>query len=398
MPTGGARNIKILGAGPAGLYAAYRLKRLFPEANVSVIEQNMPDVTFGFGVVFSAQGLQFLADDDAELVRSISAGLESWEDIEIRVGGERIRIDGIGFTAISRVTLLRILNEKVREVGIIPTFGKSIADPSELGEADLIVAADGANSVLRSRYEAEFGTRVDMLTNWFAWFGASRPFDALTQTFKFTDHGPFNAHHYRFSPTHSTFLVETTADNFERCALASLPLEESRVLCERLFADDLDGAQLISNRSIWRQFPKITNVRWFHKNIVLVGDALRTAHYSIGSGTRLALEDVQALVGAIASTDGDIAAALPLYEERRRPVVQKLLDAASRSADWYEHFAENMNRPAWDFAMDYISRSGRVDPTRLASICPAFIREYERRKARRQPDAGTETGAHSSIP
>lgn len=398
MPTGGARNIKILGAGPAGLYAAYRLKRLLPEANVSVIEQNMPDVTFGFGVVFSAQGLQFLADDDAELVRSISAGLESWEDIEIRVGGERIRIDGIGFTAISRVTLLRILNEKVREVGIIPTFGKVIADPSELGEADLIVAADGANSVLRSRYEAEFGTRVEMLTNWFAWFGASRPFDALTQTFKFTDQGPFNAHHYRFSPSHSTFLVETTADTFERGALASLPLEESRALCERLFADDLDGAQLISNRSIWRQFPKITNARWFHKNIVLVGDALRTAHYSIGSGTRLALEDVQALVGAIASTQGDIAAALPVYEERRRPVVQKLLDAASRSADWYERFAENMKRPAWDFAMDYISRSGRVDPTRLASICPAFIGEYERRKESRQPDVGGESGAQPDVP
>ncbi|WP_426441453.1 FAD-dependent monooxygenase [Bradyrhizobium genosp. P] len=365
---------------------------------MSVIEQNMPDVTFGFGVVFSAQGLQFLADDDAELVRSISAGLESWEDIEIRVGGERIRIDGIGFTAISRVTLLRILNDKVGEVGIIPTFGKVIADPSELGEADLIVAADGANSVLRSRYEAEFGTRVEMLTNWFAWFGASRPFDALTQTFKFTDQGPFNAHHYRFSPSHSTFLVETTADNFQHRALASLSVEESRALCERLFADDLEGAQLISNRSIWRQFPKITNARWFHGNMVLVGDALRTAHYSIGSGTRLALEDVQALVGAISSTEGDIAAALPLYEQRRRPVVQKLLDAASRSADWYEHFAENMNRPAWDFAMDYISRSGRVDPTRLASICPAFIGEYERRKESRQPDVGAEAGAQPGVP
>jgi 2-polyprenyl-6-methoxyphenol hydroxylase-like FAD-dependent oxidoreductase len=239
-----------------------------------------------------------------------------------------------------------------------------------------------------------------MLTNWFAWFGASRPFDALTQTFKSTDQGPFNAHHYRFSPSHSTFLVETTSANFERLSLGSLPLEDSRALCERLFADELEGAQLISNRSIWRQFPKITNARWFHKNVVLVGDALRTAHYSIGSGTRLALEDVQALVGAIASTEGDIAAALPVYEERRRPVVQKLLDAASRSADWYEHFADNMNGPAWDFAMDYISRSGRVDPTRLASICPAFIGEYERRRQRQDPSVGARVGmgAQSSVP
>ncbi len=370
------RKVRILGAGPAGLYAAYRLKRLLPSADIAVVEQNPPEVTFGFGVVLSAQGLQFLADDDPDLVRAISSGLESWKDIEIRIAGERIRIDGIGFTAIGRVVLLRILNEKLREVGLAPAFGKTITDLSEFGDADLIVAADGANSLVRSKHQAEFGTKIEMLTNWFAWFGAARPFDALTQTFKMTDKGPFNAHHYRYSPSQSTFLVETTAANFERCGLAKLPVEESRGFCENLFADVLEGAELISNRSVWRQFPKITNARWSYNNIVLVGDALRTAHYSIGSGTRLALEDVQALVNAIASTEGDLPAALSLYEAQRRPVVQKLLDAAARSADWYETFDQNISLAPLEFAHEYISRSGRVDPDRLASASPNFARRY----------------------
>lgn len=376
MPKSHSPKIRILGAGPAGLYAAYRLKRLFPAADIRVVEQNPPDVTFGFGVVLSAQGLQFLADDDPGLVSAISGGLESWEDIEIRIHGERIRIDGIGFTAISRLLLLSILNDRVREVGVFPSFGKTVADLSELTDADLVVAADGANSIVRTSYASEFGTKVEMLTNWFAWFGASRPFDALTQTFKMTKSGPFNAHHYRYSPTQSTFLVETTAENFERQGMAKLSLDESRALCEHLFEDVLEGARLISNRSIWRQFPRITNERWSYKNMVLVGDALRTAHYSIGSGTRLALEDVQALVNAIASTDGDIPGALSLYEERRKPIVQKLLAAAARSADWYEHFEQNMKLQPWEFANEYMSRSGRVDPARLALTCPRFVKQY----------------------
>ncbi|MBR0706969.1 FAD-dependent monooxygenase [Bradyrhizobium liaoningense] len=368
--------VRILGAGPAGLYAAYRLKCLFPDADIVVVEQNPPDVTFGFGVVLSAQGLQFLADDDPELVKAISTGLESWQDIEIRLGGERIRIDGVGFTAIGRIDLLRILNEKVRAAGVVPAFGRAVADLSEFADADLVVAADGVNSIVRGKYAGEFGTKVEMLSNWFAWFGASRPFDALTQTFKMTEAGPFNAHHYRYSPTHSTFLVETTTENFERQGMSKLSEDQSRSFCESLFRDVLEGAQLISNRSIWRQFPKITNERWSYNNMVLVGDALRTAHYSIGSGTRLALEDVQALAEAIASTNGDIPEALRLYEERRKPIVQKLLAAAARSADWYEHFEQNMKLPPWEFANEYMSRSGRVDPARLASACPNFIKQY----------------------
>jgi 2-polyprenyl-6-methoxyphenol hydroxylase-like FAD-dependent oxidoreductase len=195
-----------------------------------------------------------------------------------------------------------------------------------------------------------------------------------------TKSGPFNAHHYRYSRTQSTFLVETTAANFERQGMARLSEEDSRALCQNLFANELEGAQLISNRSVWRQFPKVTNQRWHHGNIVLVGDALRTAHYSIGSGTRLALEDVQALVKAIAAADGDISEGLYLYEARRRPIVEKLVAAAARSADWYETFDRTMTLPPLEFAHEYMSRSGRIDPVRLASISPKFLARYAKWK------------------
>lgn len=368
--------IRILGAGPAGLYAGYRLKRLLPSSDIMIVEQNPQDVTFGFGVVLSAQGLQFLAGDDPELVQAISSGLEAWEDIEVRVGGDRVRIDGIGFTAIARLELLRILHAKVREVGLQPIYGKSLGDLSQFRNADLVIGADGVNSLVRNEHKEAFGTKVENLTNWFAWFGAARPFDALTQTFLETEEGPFNAHHYRYSKTHSTFLVETTADNFERLGLQKFSEEESRLFSQKLFTQVLEGANLLTNRSIWRQFPRITNERWSHKNMVLVGDALRTAHYSIGSGTRLALEDVQALIGAIAETNGDIPSALALYEERRKPIVNKLLSAAAQSAEWYEHFDQRMKLPPLEFAHEYISRSGRVNPDRLVLTCPQFAQDY----------------------
>jgi 2-polyprenyl-6-methoxyphenol hydroxylase-like FAD-dependent oxidoreductase len=368
--------IRILGAGPAGLYAGYRLKRLLPSSDIMIVEQNPQDVTFGFGVVLSAQGLQFLSGDDPDLVHAISSGLEAWDDIEVRIGGQRVRIDGIGFTAIARLELLRILHAKTQEVGLKTIYDKSLRDISEFSDADLIIAADGANSLVRRTHEQEFGTKVENLTNWFAWFGAARPYDALTQTVLATNNGPFNAHHYRFCKTHSTFLVETTADNYQRLGLQKMTEEESRVFCQGIFDDTLEGAELLTNRSIWRQFPKITNERWSHQNMVLVGDALRTAHYSIGSGTRLALEDVQALVGAIQDTDADIPSALQVYEERRKPIVAKLLTAAARSANWYESFDEKMNLAPLEFAHEYISRSGRVDPDKLASTCPNFVNSY----------------------
>ncbi|WP_439672405.1 Salicylate hydroxylase [Cupriavidus necator] len=369
--------INIIGGGPAGLYAAHLLKRERPDATVHVYEQNDAHTTFGFGVVFSDQALEFLRASDAETLDMINYGLETWRDIELRIHGQAIRIDGVGFTAIARLKLLEILRQRAESVGAVLINNRIITSLDELDAADLVIAADGVNSLVRRTHEQAFGTRIDYLDNRFAWFGATRSFDRLTQTFKKLPQGFFNAHHYRYSPSMSTFLVEVDASTFERIGFEHMSEEESRRYCQEVFAEELGGASLVVNRSLWRRFPKISNARWSVGNCVLVGDALRTAHFSIGSGTRLALEDVQALAQSVADHRDSVPDALASFEARRRPIVEKITAAANQSADWYDHFPQHMELPAWEFAMHYIGRSGRVDPERLRNMSPAFVDGYE---------------------
>jgi 2-polyprenyl-6-methoxyphenol hydroxylase-like FAD-dependent oxidoreductase len=373
--------VAILGAGPAGLYLAYLLKRR-PGIEVRVIEQNPPDATFGFGVVFSDRALEFLRDDDRETHSAIAPHLETWDDITVSHRGEKVRIEGVRFAAIGRLRLLRILQERACAAAVEPLYHRTVSSLDEIGEADLIVGADGVNSLVRATFAAQFRTTIDHLSNRFVWFGTTKRFETLTQTFRATPLGHFNAHHYRYSPDMSTFIVETDAATFSSVGFERMDAERSKATCEEVFAEELDGHRLVTNRSIWRQFPKVWNERWWHRNCVLVGDALRTAHFSIGSGTRLALEDVIALDRALQENGDDVTRALPAYEAARRPVVEKLVAAANASADWYEHFAEHMRLAPLDFAMSYITRSGRIHHERLRAVAPQLVAQYEAARAR----------------
>jgi 2-polyprenyl-6-methoxyphenol hydroxylase-like FAD-dependent oxidoreductase len=372
--------IAILGAGPAGLYLAYLIKRRRPDADITLVEQNPADATFGFGVVFSDRALEFLKDDDPETFAAIAPQMESWNDITLVHRNERIVIDGIGFAAIGRLKLLQLLQARVRSVGVEPQFGRAVTSLDEFGDTDLVVGADGVNSLVRRTFAEQFGASLVYLANRFAWFGTSQVYETLTQTFRHTPIGDFNAHHYRYAPGRSTFIVEVDEATFARAGFEKMEDMESRSLCEKVFADALEGRRLISNNSVWRRFPQVWNERWYHGKYVLIGDALRTAHFSIGSGTRLAMEDAIALDRAMAAHGDDIAAALPAFEAARRPVVDKIVTGAMASAAWYEQFTQYMELAPAEFAMSYIMRSGRMDIERLRKLSPRFVERYERER------------------
>jgi 2-polyprenyl-6-methoxyphenol hydroxylase-like FAD-dependent oxidoreductase len=371
--------IAILGAGPAGLYLGFLIKRRQPDADVTVIEQNPADATFGFGVVFSDRALEFLRDDDEETYAAIAPHMESWRDMTLNLKGERIVIDGIGFAAIGRLKLLQLLQARARSVGVALVYDRTVKSLDEVAGHDLVVGADGVNSLVRRSHENGFGASVGYLSNRFAWFGTAKRFETLTQTFVATELGSFNAHHYRYAPGQSTFIVEVDEATFNRAGFAAMSEAEGRALCEAVFAEALDGHPLISNKSVWRQFPIVHNARWSAGNCVLLGDALHTAHFSIGSGTRLALEDAIALDKALAAHPGAVGAALASYETARRPILEKLVAGANGSAEWYRHYADHMTLPPADFAMSYITRSGRVDIERLRKLSPRFVAQYQAR-------------------
>ncbi|HXO70690.1 MAG TPA: FAD-dependent monooxygenase [Bradyrhizobium sp.] len=368
--------IAVIGGGPGGLYFAYLWKKRHPDAQIDLFEQNAAGATWGFGVVFSEQALEFLRADDPETVDAIAPRMESWNNITLNLRGESVEIDGVGFSSIGRLELLGVLQQRVRAVGIEPRYDTLIQSVDELKGYDLIVAADGLNSLVRRSFEGDFGTSVSYSANKFAWYGTSKRFETLSQSFVETDRGAFNAHHYRYSPDMSTFLVECDRATWQRYGFADKTVEESRAICETVFANTLDGHPLASNKSVWRNFPWIWNEHWSFRNMVLVGDALHSAHFSIGSGTRLAIEDVIALVKAL-EAERDLTLALARYEAMRKPVVKKLVAAARASAAWYEQFPEHMKLGLMDFSYSYITRSGRIDEKRLRAMSPLFMARYK---------------------
>ena len=368
--------IAVIGGGPGGLYFAYLWKKRHPDAHIDLFEQNAANATWGFGVVFSEQALEFLRADDPDTVDAIASRMESWKNITLNLRGETVEIDGVGFSSIGRLDLLTILQQRVRAVGVTPQYETLIQSMDQLAGYDLIVAADGLNSLVRRSFEGDFGASVSDSSNKFAWYGTAKRFETLSQTFVGTNLGAFNAHHYRFSPDMSTFLVECDRATWQQYGFAEKTIDESKSICEQVFAGTLDGQPLISNKSVWRNFPWIWNEHWSFRNMALIGDALHSAHFSIGSGTRLAIEDVIALVKAL-EAERNISVALARYETERKPVVKKLVAAARTSAEWYEKFPEHMKLGLMDFAYSYITRSGRIDDQRLRAMSPRFMGRYE---------------------
>ena len=374
--------VLVVGAGPAGLYLAYLLRRDAGARHaVRVVEQNPEGSTFGFGVVFSDRALDFLRVDDPATHDLLAPRMQRWSDLTLAHRGARVTIDGVGFAAIGRLALLRLMQERARSAGVAPVYGKAIVDEAELDGYDLVVAADGANSFVRGTRAAQFGTRSAALTNRFAWFGTTRRFETLAQTFvQAGEDLYFNAHHYRYDEEGmGTFIVECDAPTWHRAGFAAMDEAQTRRYLETVFADVLQGHALVANKSVWRRFPQIENARWSVGNRVLIGDAQRPAHFSIGSGTRLAFEDAIALASALARHGDDaVPAALADFEQARRAVVDKLVAAANRSADWYEGFAERMAAlDPWQLAWSYVQRSGRVDVERLRIASPRFVADCE---------------------
>ena len=363
--------VLIVGAGPAGLYFAYLFKKRNPRCELRIVEQNAAGSTFGFGVVFSERALEFLRGDDAGTYDAITPHMEVWTDLTVVHRGTPVVIDGIGFAAIGRLKFLQLMQGRLASVGVRPEYSNTISSAEELQDYHLVVAADGANSFVRRT--ADFGTTVESLNNKFAWFGTTKIFPTLTQTFVENEHGHFNAHHYRHSPQMSTFVFECDAGTWQRAGFSAMDEAATLRYCENVFARTLGGHRLVSNKSVWRNFPNVRNARWSTGNVVLIGDALRTAHFSIGSGTRLAMEDAIALAKALHECGNEVPRALAAFEAARRPIVDKLVAAADASGNWYDRFPEHMKLAPREFAWSYIQRSGRIDPARLRKISPKFV-------------------------
>lgn len=381
------RNVTIIGAGPSGLYAGILLRRLLPQARVRIFEQNPKGATFGFGVVFSDKALSFLQADDPETYALIVPEMEKWQDMALNLPAGQVVLDGIGFTAIGRLHLIELLTKRALDLGVEIEFDHKITDVQTL-PGDLVIGADGLNSAIRGAMEAQFRPQMAHFDNHFAWFGATVPFDTLSQTFIHTSHGPMNAHHYRYAPGKSTFIVECGPDTFESFGFGRMDETTSARHCAALFAEVLQGTQLVVNKSNWRRFPRLWCENWVAGRYVLLGDAAHTAHFSIGSGTRLAFEDAIALVQALASHH-DLPQALHSYQHTRPPIARKIVEAANTSAQWYDGFGQKMALAPLEFAHDYLMRSGRISDERLQQIAPKFAQRYMQHRAAAAPQSAT---------
>ncbi len=377
--------IVVIGGGPAGLCFSILMQQQDRHHDITVFERNRPGDTFGWGVVFSDQTLLNLAGADAETQAEIARSLAHWDDIDVHIGGRVITSSGHGFAGIARRQLLSILQRRARGLGVHLVFETEVETPAAFSDADLIVAADGINSRVRSRYAAHFRPEIERRDCRYVWLGTTRPFAAFTFAFEETEWGWFQAHAYRFGEAASTFIVETPEAVWRSAGLDRMSPDESIGFCERLFARILDGHPLRANApapgngSIWVNFPRIANRTWVKDNLVLMGDAAHSAHFSIGSGTKLALEDAIALARELGEAGKrPLAARLAAYEAERKVEVLKLQSAARNSTEWFEHVERYTKLPPEQFAYSLLTRSQRVSHENLRMRDRAWLEGFER--------------------
>jgi anthraniloyl-CoA monooxygenase len=368
--------IAIIGGGPAGLYFAILMKRSFPAHTVTVYERNRADDTFGFGVVFSDETLDNIERADPVTFAALKTEFSYWDDIEINFKETTRRIGGNGFCGCARTRLLAILQRQAKSLGVDLQFRHDVADTGEIA-ADLIVAADGLNSRVRETYSQVFRPQIDQRPNRFSWMGSTRSLDAFTFHFRETEYGIFIAHCYQYEPARSTWVLEADPATFERSGLSAMDEPQSARFMERIFAEELKGHPLFVNRSIWRTFPMIRCERWVKDNIVLIGDAKATAHFSIGSGTKLAIEDAIALHQAFVRNPRDVTNALSDFEIGRREEVEKTQHAADVSLVWFEHVRRFWHMHPTQFAFGLMTRSKAITYDNLALRAPAFVSEVD---------------------
>ena len=394
--------IVCVGGGPGGLYFALLMKKADPRHQITVIERNRSDDTFGFGVVFSDATMAAVAEADSDTYGEIAHHLVHWDDIEVNYRGERIVSSGHGFSGMSRHTLLRVLQEQACGAGVEVRFEREVTSLEVCAAADVVVASDGANSAMRRLLEGRIRTTMDLRANRFVWLGTTKPFPAFTFYFKQTEHGLWRVHAYQYEPGRSTFIVECREETWKAAGMDHASEQETAAFLEHLFAEELDGHPLSVNRSIWRQFPTIRTEPWWTGNVVLLGDAAHTAHFSVGSGTRMAMEDAVALRDALVEHESPaspapdaIASALRTYELRRRPPVESLQRAAQASLHWFEDTERYMSLDPLQFTFTLLTRSLRITHEDLRVRDPRFLArvdEWVAREAERQvgvPNART---------